>query len=94
MSLFWGSLLLMSVIWLGWTFTSQNSCERVRRGALPVRAAFDLIGWAGKHWSDPASRLDWIAEGMEWDRSFQKFLAKQFYGEPEMCSAPPRFTEE
>lgn len=88
-SIFWGTLLLLTTGWLGWTFMAQDTCVRIKRGALPVRVTFDLIGWTGKNWTSGAEKLDWIAEGLEWDREFQMFLSKHFYGKSDMCVQLP-----
>ncbi len=80
-----GSAALLLALWLSWVFVTPVDCERVRRGAAPVRALFDTLSWAVRHWASPEDRMDFIATGMEWDLKSQRFLAKQFYGDALDC---------
>jgi hypothetical protein len=80
-----GSAALLLALWLSWVFVTPVDCERVRRGAAPMRALFDTLSWGVRHWASPEDRMDFIATGMEWDLKSQRFLAKQFYGDALDC---------
>ena len=88
-----GSAALMLALWLSWVFVTPVDCERVRRGAAPVRALFDGLSWGVRHWASPEDRMDLIATGMEWDVSSQRVLAKQFYGDAIVCGQVSRNRE-
>ncbi len=80
-----GAAALLLALWLSWVFVTPVDCERVRRGAAPMRALFDTLSWAVRHWASPEDRMDFIATGMEWDLRSQLFLARQFYGDALDC---------
>lgn len=80
-----GAAALLLAMWLSWVFVTPLDCERVRRGAAPMRALFDTLSWAVRHWASPQDRMEFIATGMEWDLKSQRFLAKQFYGDASEC---------
>jgi len=85
-----GAVALLLALWLSWVFVTPADCERVRRGAAPVRTLFDLLSWGVRHWASPEDRMDLIATGMAWDSSSQRFLAKQFYGDAVGCGQVSR----
>ncbi len=80
-----GAAALLLALWLSWVFVTPVDCERVRCRAAPMRALFDTLSWAVRHWASPDDRMDFIATGMEWDLKSQRFLAKQFYGDGLVC---------
>lgn len=88
-----GAAALFLALWLSWVFVTPVDCERVRRGAAPVRTLFDFLSWGVRHWASPEDRMDLIATGMEWDLSSQRFLTKQFYGEAVDCGQVSRNRE-
>ncbi len=85
-----GSVALLLALWLSWVFVTPVDCERIRRGAAPVRTLFDLLSWGVRHWASPEDKMDLIATGMEWDVSSRRFLVKQFYGDTVDCGKVSR----
>lgn len=85
-----GSAALLLALWMSWVFVMPVDCERVRRGAAPVRILFDILSWGVRHWASPEDRMDLIATGMEWDLKSQRFLAMQFYGAAAGCGQASR----
>lgn len=80
----------LGVLFIGWilyTVAPEEPCERVSRGALPVRVVFDFVRWAGKNYLSTDSRLDLLSWSLDADASTQSFIARLFYGPALKCKA-------
>ncbi len=92
-----GGLAVVCVAWLLYVFTTPEPCERVSRGASPVRVTADIARWGAKNWLSQEGRLDMIRWSIQADQAVQSFLTHQFYGEGAQCVVPrprPRPTSE
>lgn len=78
--------------WMFWTLSNADPCERVRRGAAPVRIAFDVIRWAGEHWLDAQDRIKLLVWSIEADGAVQNFVGHQFYGDKLQCRSNGKTT--
>ena len=83
-----GGMVVICAAWGLYVFTTTSSCERVYRGAAPVRVVGDVARWAAKNWLSTDGRLSMIRWSIEADQAVQRFLTHQFYGASVQCVAP------
>lgn len=83
-----GGLAVIGIAWLLYVFTTPEPCERVSRGAAPVRVTGDVARWAAKNWLSQDGRLDMIRWSIQADQAVQSFLTHQFYGAGAECVRP------
>lgn len=72
--------------WILYTVSPEEPCERVERGALPVRVVFDGVRWAGKNYLSTDARIDLLLWSMSADQSVQSFISRLFYGASLRCN--------
>lgn len=72
--------------WILYTVSPEEPCERVERGALPVRVVFDGVRWAGKNYLSTDARIDLLLWSLSADQSVQSFISRLFYGASLSCN--------
>jgi hypothetical protein len=82
-----GCFSLLLAGWVLYTIAPEAPCERVERGALPVRIAFDGVRWAGRNYLSTDARIDLLSWSLEADASTQSFISRLFYGPTLNCKA-------
>ncbi|ABO59634.1 hypothetical protein BSFA1_82110 (plasmid) [Burkholderia sp. SFA1] len=78
--IFGGAFVVVFVGWLLYAAFAEQPCERIYRGAAPVRIAFDAVRWGGHNFLTQDSRLRLISWSISADGVTQKFLGRLFYG--------------
>lgn len=81
-----GAAAVITIAWLLFVFATPESCERIKRGAAPVRATMDLSRWATNNWLSIEGRIDMLRWSLKADSATQRFLSHHFYGE-QLCTA-------
>ncbi|MDD5708637.1 MAG: hypothetical protein PHR35_22195 [Kiritimatiellae bacterium] len=84
-----GVFLVVIAAWLGYVLLNSDPCERVRRGAAPVRLVFDGLRAAAAPWlkDSPSDRIRLLVWSVESDAATQKFLLFQFYDSSTACGS-------
>lgn len=82
-----GATAVIGIAWMLFVFSSPNPCDRIERGAAPVRIAMDTTRWATKNWLSADARIDMIRWSLAADQSTQRFIQRQFYGSKAHCVA-------
>ncbi|WP_080034390.1 hypothetical protein [Pseudomonas syringae] len=72
--------------WVVYSISPEAPCERVERGALPVRTAFDAVRWLGKNYLSTDARIQLLSWSIDADIMSQHFISRLFYG-PELNCA-------
>lgn len=72
--------------WILYTIAPEEPCERVDRGALPVRVIFDGVRWAGKNYLSTDARIDLLSWSLTADEYTKQFISRLFYGPELKCT--------
>lgn len=83
-----GAAAVVGIAWMLFVFSSPNACDRIERGAAPVRIAMDTARWAAMNWLSTDARIDMLRWSINADQSTQRFIQHQFYGNEGRCVAP------
>ncbi|WP_049820963.1 hypothetical protein [Methylibium petroleiphilum] len=83
-----GAAAVIGIAWMLFVFSSPNPCDRIERGAAPVRITMDTARWAAKNWLSTEARIDMIRWSINADQATQRFIQHQFYGSEGRCVAP------
>ncbi|WP_432263223.1 hypothetical protein [Cupriavidus sp. TMH.W2] len=83
--MFGGAFVAVLFGWLLFASFANEPCERIYRGAAPVRIAFDGVRWAGQNFLSQNSRLKLISWSISADGATQQFLGRLFYGPTHSC---------
>lgn len=73
------------IIYLLYTLSATESCERVYRSASPGRVILQVFRLGVEHWANANQRSDFLIWSLKADIATQEFLAHQFYGEALVC---------
>ncbi len=79
------AFVLCVLVWLVWTVSPQDQCDRVRRGAVPVGAVATVLRAGLEHWISPTERIRLLYWSLEAEKGAQDFIARQFYGAALAC---------
>jgi len=85
--LFSSFLAVLIFGWVFYTISPEEPCERVDRGAIPVRILFDGLRWAGKNYLSTDARFDLLTWSLQADQSVQGFISHLFYGPSLQCNS-------
>lgn len=84
-SIFGTVFLATAIIYLLYTLSATESCERVYRSASPVRVTLQVFRLGVENWANANQRSDFLIWSLKADIATQEFLAHQFYGEALVC---------
>lgn len=82
-----GAIAVIGIAWLLFVFTSPDSCDRIKRGAAPVRVTMDFTRWATQNWLSIDARINMLRWSVKADEAAQSFLSNQFYAQ-QVCKVP------
>lgn len=85
-----GSVVAATVAWVIYSMAGPTDCEKVNRGAAPVRAVFDVTRWATQNWFSTQDRLKLLLWSIQADDATKGFIAHQFYGATFSCGGPKK----
>lgn len=73
-------IIVLFGAWTLYAIIGSSPCERIYRGAAPVRVSMEVFSWVLHHWADSENRIWLIKTSFSIDHGFQNFLGLQFYG--------------
>ena len=74
-----------AIIYLLYTLSATEPCERVYRSASPVRMVMQAFRLGVENWANISQQSEFFIWSLKADIATQEFLAHQFYGEALVC---------
>lgn len=80
-----GTFIALCTGWIIYSMAGATECEKMYRGASPVRMGFDIVRWGTQNWLSQDSRISLLLTSVNADYATRRFLTQQFYGSSVSC---------
>lgn len=71
--------LLIGLFWYAYASMGATPCERMERGAAPIRGLMDGVSWAISPWVGPDTKFEVLKQQLWLERKIRELAARQVY---------------